>query len=120
VPLKRQGIMDAIKAATDTKADRAAKEGGLMAVECLCSKLGRMFEPYIITVLPMLLGAFSDSAQEVRAASACMHAMRIVLRACMRPCAQSSVPAVNSPAVTMWRCRCERQRLMRHESSCAT
>ena len=64
--LKKQGIMDAIKAATDTKSDKPAKEGGLMAIECLCSKLGRMFEPYIITVLPMLLAAFSDGSQEVR------------------------------------------------------
>ena len=64
--LKKQGIMDAIKAATDTKSEKRAKEGGLMAIECLCSKLARMFEPYIITVLPMLLAAFSDGSQEVR------------------------------------------------------
>lgn len=63
--LKKQGIMDAVKTAADVKSDKTAKEGGLMAIECLCAKLGRMFEPYIITVLPMLLAAFNDSSNSV-------------------------------------------------------
>lgn len=64
--LKKQGIMDAVKTAADVKSDKTAKEGGLMAIECLCAKLGRMFEPYIITILPMLLAAFNDSSNSVR------------------------------------------------------
>lgn len=63
--LKKQGIIDAVKAAADVKSDKGAKEGGLMAIECLCAKLGRMFEPYIITILPMLLAAFNDSSPSV-------------------------------------------------------
>lgn len=38
----------------------------MMAVECLCRKLGRMFEPYIIAILPVLLAAFGDPKAEVR------------------------------------------------------
>jgi HEAT repeat protein len=82
--LKRQGIMDAIKAAVDAKSAAQAKEGGLMAVECLCTKLGRMFEPYIISILPVLLAAFGDPKAEVRGcwsatscrAQICTHVMR--------------------------------------------
>jgi hypothetical protein len=63
--LKKYGIVEAIKGAVDVKSRVNAKEGGLMAVECLCMKLGRMFEPYIITILPVLLAAFGDSKVEV-------------------------------------------------------
>jgi hypothetical protein len=64
--LKKQGIMDAIKGAVDVKSTPVAKEGGLMVMECLCMKLGRMFEPYLISVLPLLLSAFGDLKPEVR------------------------------------------------------
>jgi hypothetical protein len=64
--LKKLGIMDAIKGAVDVKSGVVAKEGGLMLMECMCLKLGRMFEPYLISVLPLLLSAFGDPATEVR------------------------------------------------------
>ena len=76
--LKRQGIMDALKAAVDTKSDVHAKEGGLMAVECLCSTLGRLFEPYIISVLPLLLAAFGDAKSEVRSCVLAAHLLLYV------------------------------------------
>lgn len=69
--LKKQGVMDAIKGAVDVKSTAQAKEGGLMLVECLCMKLGRMFEPYLIAVLPLLLAAFGDGKAEVRPANSC-------------------------------------------------
>ena len=66
VVLKKQGIMDAMKAACEDKSDPIKREGGMLAVECLCMKLGRMFEPYIITVLPLLLALFGDGDVHVR------------------------------------------------------
>ena len=45
-------------------------EGALLAFECLCEKLGRLFEPYVIHTLPLLLGAFGDGSPAVREASA--------------------------------------------------
>lgn len=47
-----------------------AKEGALFAIELLCDRLGLLFEPYVITLLPTLLKSFSDSSDHVRKAAA--------------------------------------------------
>ena len=46
-----------------------AKEGALFAIELLSNRLGLLFEPYVIVLLPSLLKAFSDSSDYVRLAA---------------------------------------------------
>jgi HEAT repeat protein len=46
-----------------------AKEGALFSIELLSSRLGLLFEPYVIVLLPSLLKAFSDSSDYVRDAA---------------------------------------------------
>ncbi|KAL7580198.1 hypothetical protein ACA910_012947 [Epithemia clementina (nom. ined.)] len=45
------------------------KEGALFAIELLSSRLGLLFEPYVIVLLPSLLTSFSDGSDFVRKAA---------------------------------------------------
>ncbi|KAF2306959.1 hypothetical protein GH714_022778 [Hevea brasiliensis] len=45
--------------------------GALLAFECFCEKLGKLFEPYVILMLPLLLVSFSDQVVAVREAAEC-------------------------------------------------
>lgn len=76
--LKQYGIMDALKEASEAKKEPQKREGALFAFECLCDKLGRMFEPYVIHILPIMLSCFSDSSVPVREATD--QAARAVMR----------------------------------------
>lgn len=67
--LKGLGIMDALKAGVEEKKDDNAREGALLGFECLSDKLGRLFEPYVIQILPMLLTSFGDPSPQVREAA---------------------------------------------------
>lgn len=67
--LKSYGIMEALKNGVENKKDQNAREGALIAFECLSRKLGRLFEPYVIQILPMLLSSLGDGKVEVREAA---------------------------------------------------
>lgn len=67
--LKQLGIMETLTEAITSKKNANHREGALFAFERLCVMLGRLFEPYIIHILPNLLLCFGDASTKVRKAT---------------------------------------------------
>ncbi|KRK05621.1 uncharacterized protein Dyak_GE27770, isoform A [Drosophila yakuba] len=67
--LKQLDIMSKLTAFIQEKKNYKSREGALFAFEVLCTTLGRLFEPYIVHVLPHLLQCFGDPSQYVRQAA---------------------------------------------------
>ncbi|CAH2086956.1 unnamed protein product [Euphydryas editha] len=67
--LKQLDVMGKLTDAIQEKKNYKYREGALFGFEMLSSKLGRLFEPYIVHVLPHLLLCFGDPSQYVRAAA---------------------------------------------------
>ena len=73
--LREFRIMSTLRAAIDNKKDQNHRQGALFAYELLSLILGRVFEPWIIQIVPQLLSSFSDSSTDVR--EACLDAAKI-------------------------------------------
>ncbi|XP_020166080.1 protein ILITYHIA [Aegilops tauschii subsp. strangulata] len=69
--LKKYGIAATLQQGLEDRASAKSREGALLGFECLCEKLGRLFEPYVIKMLPLLLVSFSDQVLAVREAAEC-------------------------------------------------
>nr|XP_027089601.1 protein ILITYHIA [Coffea arabica] len=69
--LKKYGIVTVLREGLADRNSAKSREGALLAFECLCDKLGRLFEPYVIQMLPLLLVSFSDQVMAVREAAEC-------------------------------------------------
>ena len=67
--LKQLDVMTTLTNAIQDKKNYHHREGALFAFEMLCNMLGRLFEPYIVHVLPHLLLCFGDGNQYVREAT---------------------------------------------------
>ncbi|KAG6388178.1 hypothetical protein SASPL_153377 [Salvia splendens] len=67
--LKKYNVMTALRDGLSDRNSAKRREGALLAFECFCDKLGRVFEPYVIQMLPLLLVSFSDPVIAVRDAA---------------------------------------------------
>ncbi|CAE8597071.1 unnamed protein product [Polarella glacialis] len=67
--VSQHGILKKIEEAAENKKDASVREGALLCLEGLTLALGRLFDPYVVSSLPLLLQAFSDSQRSVQAAS---------------------------------------------------
>lgn len=74
--LKKFGIVTRLEEAC-ASGSATSKEGSLFAIEMLCTRLGLLFEPYVIVLLPSLLKCFSDSSDHVRKAAS--HAVGLIM-----------------------------------------
>ncbi|GMH37881.1 hypothetical protein BSKO_05765 [Bryopsis sp. KO-2023] len=76
--LKNFGVMDALKKFVEDKSDAKIREGAILAFECLCDRLEKLFEPFVISILPLVLTCFGDPALPVREAT--VDAARAIMR----------------------------------------
>ncbi|GAA5862432.1 hypothetical protein JCM1840_004179 [Sporobolomyces johnsonii] len=83
------GVMGRLQDNAEDKKMMQARQGAVFGYEILSTVLGRLFEPYITEILPLLLACFGDSSTDVReatqdAAKAIMaklsgHAVKLIL-----------------------------------------
>jgi hypothetical protein len=66
--LKKFSVVKQLEEACTT-GSASTKEGALFAIELLSDRLGLLFEPYVIVLLPALLKSFSDTSDHVRSAA---------------------------------------------------
>ncbi|KAG2395291.1 Protein ILITYHIA-like protein [Vigna angularis] len=69
--LKKFSIVITLQESLAERSSAKSREGALLGFECLCETLGRIFEPYVIQMLPLLLVSFSDQVVAVREAAEC-------------------------------------------------
>uniref|UniRef100_H2ZRB0 TOG domain-containing protein n=1 Tax=Ciona savignyi TaxID=51511 RepID=H2ZRB0_CIOSA len=69
ISFKQLNIMSTLTEAIQDKKNFRHREGALLSFEMFCGMLGRLFEPYIVHVLPHLLLCFGDGNQYVRLAA---------------------------------------------------
>ncbi|KAI1291589.1 armadillo-type protein [Xylaria venustula] len=72
--LREYRILISLKSATENKKESQYREGAFIAFELLPTILGRLFEPYVIQIVPQLLTGFGDSSADVR--EACLAAAK--------------------------------------------
>lgn len=61
--------LTAILSADNKNTSLEAKQGALFALELIARYLGRLFEPYIVKLLDVLIGTFADGRIEIREAT---------------------------------------------------
>ncbi|KAK1244706.1 hypothetical protein MKX07_003505 [Trichoderma sp. CBMAI-0711] len=72
--IKEFRIMSDLRSALENKKDSHQREAALVAFEVLSTMLGRLFEPYVIQIVPLLLSGFGDANADVR--DACLAAAK--------------------------------------------
>ncbi|XP_014558598.1 hypothetical protein COCVIDRAFT_94116 [Bipolaris victoriae FI3] len=74
IVLKEYRIMSTLKGASENKKDPNQRQGVYLAYELLSLIMGRLFEPYVIQLVPQLLAGFGDTSADVR--EACLDAAK--------------------------------------------
>ncbi|KAF1981185.1 translational activator [Aulographum hederae CBS 113979] len=72
--LREFRIMSTLKGAAENKKDQVQRQGPFLAYELFSLILGRVFEPYVIQIVPQLISGFGDTSADVR--EACLDASK--------------------------------------------
>ncbi|KAI8587499.1 armadillo-type protein [Geranomyces variabilis] len=90
--LKEYSIMSSLREAVEDKKRVEKREGAVFAFETLSQTLGRLFEPYVIQILPLLLVCFGDNSREVREATE--DACRVIMSKLSAHCVKLVLPSL--------------------------
>lgn len=95
------------------------RQGALFALECLSDRLGLLFEPYIASIIDVLLKSFSHSSDHVR--DAAQTAARVIMnKLSAHGVKQVLTPILQSlPEESAWKSRQEGIRLLGMMAHCA-
>ncbi len=116
--LKADCLFDSIKSLIEDKKSAQSREGALMCFELLVERLGRLFEPYVVTILPMLLVSFGDQTESVRLA--CEGASQKIMKNLSAQGVKLVLPALlEGLRDDQWRTKSGSAKLLGAMSSCA-
>ncbi|CAG8528557.1 17533_t:CDS:10, partial [Acaulospora morrowiae] len=90
--LKDCNVMSILKESVENKKDYKYRQGALFAFETLSQSLGRLFEPYVIQILPLLLTCFGDSHPDIREATS--DAARVIMSKISGHCVKLILPSL--------------------------
>lgn len=85
-------ILSTLASAALNKKEARSREGALFTYEALLYALGRLFEPFIATILPFLLVTYGDSAAEVRNATS--DTAKMIMRTISGHCVKEILPSL--------------------------
>ncbi|CAG8500654.1 3053_t:CDS:10 [Acaulospora colombiana] len=90
--LKDCEVMKILKESIDNKKDYRFRQGAMFSFETLSQSLGRLFEPYIIQILPLLLSCFGDPHPDIREATS--DAARVIMSKISGHCVKLILPTL--------------------------
>ena len=89
---KEFDILRNLKRAAEDKKNMQARQGAIFAFETLSATLERLFEPWIPTLMPVLLTSFGDSATDVREAT--QDAAKVIMSKLSGYCVKVILPSI--------------------------
>ncbi|WWC90100.1 uncharacterized protein L201_005033 [Kwoniella dendrophila CBS 6074] len=90
--LKEYDLMDKLREAGEDKSAYQGRQGALFAYETLTATLGKIFEPYIIELVPQLLALFGDGNSDVREAT--QDASKVIMSKISGHCVKLMLPTL--------------------------
>ncbi|TIC67402.1 ARM repeat-containing protein [Wallemia mellicola] len=89
---KEFDILRTLKKSAEDKKNMQARQGALFAFETLSGTLERLFEPWIPTLMPILLTSFGDSVPDVREAT--QDAAKVIMSKISGYCVKVILPSM--------------------------